>query len=261
MDTRVRATREPRHGPLTARHRRVILILTLVTAGLALAMSFRKAPVYSSHARVLVRFEISETALVAPMADRVSLEGERALALSPAVAVTAGDRLPPTSVPSDPQGLLVGLSIRAVPDTEILEFEYTHPVPVTAQKRAQAFAEAYLLSRQRDQQRIAAHEMDSVEAEVALLDRRLRLINSHIDATRDESRLAALEAQATTLLKWLLVKEIELTDESYLSPVGEVIEPADLPVVASGPNHLANGVVGLIVGLVAGVGYAGIRFR
>ena len=92
---------------------------------------------------------------------------------------------------------------------------------------------------------------------MALLEQRLRLINSRIDATRDESRLAVLETQATTVLKWLLEKEIELAHESYLPPVGEVVEPADLPVVASGPNHLANGLVGLIVGLVGGIGYAG----
>jgi uncharacterized protein involved in exopolysaccharide biosynthesis len=261
MYTRIRATTEPGIGTFTARHRRAILAFTLVTAGLALVVSLRKSAVYSSDARVLVRFQSSEAALVVPIADGASLQTERTLALSRSVALTAGDRLSASGAPSDPQGLLVGLLVRAIPGTEILEFEYTHPVPEIAQERAQAFAEAYLLFRQRDQQRAAGYGAERVAAEVALLEQHLNSINARIGATRDESRLAGLETQATTVLKWLVEKEIELADESYLPPVGEVLEPADLPVVASGPNHLANGLVGLIVGLVGGIVYTGVRFR
>jgi succinoglycan biosynthesis transport protein ExoP len=261
MNSRIRATTDLKSGPLTARHRRTILAFTLVTAGLALAMSLRESAVYSSQARVLVRFQSSETASIVPISDRMSLDTERTLAVSRAVAGMAADRLPADGVPSNPRGLLMGLSVRAVPDTEILEFEYTDPVPEIAQERARAFAEAYLASRKGDQQRAAGYAAESVAAEVTLLEQRLGLINSRIDATRDETRLAVLEAQATTVLKWLVAKESELAREANLPPVGQIIEPADFPAVASGPNHLMNGLVGLIVGLVGGIGYAGVRFR
>lgn len=257
MEGIIPGTPDPRSRTPIALHRWSILTITVAGAWLALALSFQKAPVYSSHARVLVGSQPSQTSSVA---DRVSLETERELAGSRAVAVIAADRLPADNI-DDPQELLVGLSIDVIADTEILEFSYTHSLPETAQERAQAFADAYLLARYRDRQRAAAAQAESVDEEVAYLDRRLGLINVRIHATRDDSRLAHLEAQATTVLNLVLEKELKLASLSDVAPVGEIVEPAYLPSAPSGPNHLVNGVVGMVLGLVAGVGYAGLRFR
>jgi capsular exopolysaccharide synthesis family protein len=241
-----------------AAHKWGVLAVVVVVTGLVVTLSYQQTPKYSSEARVLVR---SEESAISPEEQSLNIQTEREIALSTAVADIAAKQLPLQEVPNDPEALAQELSVELLEETEILEFSYTHTAPVVARERAQAFAQAYIDFRRQQLRRSAATSAESLEQEISILDRRLNLVGERIGETVNEATIQRLRAQETTLLNLLLQKELERAELADVPAAGSIIQPAELPRSPSSPNHLVDGVFGLLLGVGAGIGYAALRLR
>lgn len=137
-----RSARRVRRGPggggrpgfLTARLGWIIVV-TLVSIGAAVLVSWSQDPVYRSTASVLVQPRVFSTG-AAPQAPDMGTE--KSVASSGAVLQRASRML---GVPGDE--LSHGLSVSVPLNTNILRISYASKDPKQAQRRAQAVAEAY----------------------------------------------------------------------------------------------------------------------
>jgi succinoglycan biosynthesis transport protein ExoP len=234
----------------------VLSVAGLVVAA-TLVYSFGQTPIYGSRATIVVK-PIS----VSPgfVTGYVNTDTEQQLAQSGAVAKVAQDKLnEPVSIGE----LLSGLSTEAPLDTEIIHFNYAHPDPQEAQERAQAFADGYLEYRRTQAVNDLLASSDALEERIRALNQRLEELKDDIAATSDPTEKATLEAQSTSLVGQLGVLQQRLTD---LTPpdnlrVGQVVQPATLASSPSSPNHARDAVLGIVLGLLAGVGVALLRER
>lgn len=232
----------------------VALVTLLFLAGV-LFLSFRQTPMYQSQAKLVVRAAtVSVDTYVAPP----NLQTEKELADSEAVAALAAKELDASPSPGE---LLGGLTVEAPLGTEILVYSYVHPNPVEAQERAQAFAEGYLKYRRQQAIEDLLASSQSVEQKIRGLNQQLQDVEDELAAASDESDVTALEAQSTALVSQIAILQQRLTD---LTPpeslrVGQIVQPAGLPSSPVSPDHVRNGLLGLFVGLLLGIGSAFLR--
>src|SRR4029450_9301889 len=78
---------------------------------------------------------------------QLNMFNQRQLAQSEPVAAVAGKTLQPTAPPADP---LAHVQVDLPANPQILRVKYRDPVPLTAQRGADAFAKAYLAFREAD---------------------------------------------------------------------------------------------------------------
>ena len=117
-----------------------ILALTALTVVSALVFSFRQTPMYESTVRVQLKPQTASQYLQGvPVTSLISMDTERELTQSVAVASIVGDRLG-----RDPVALLKRLSVTIPTNTAILELVFQDPSPQVAAAGADAFANAYL---------------------------------------------------------------------------------------------------------------------
>jgi capsular exopolysaccharide synthesis family protein len=184
---------------------------------------------------------------------------EREIATSRAVATMAIARL----VDADRVGveqLREGLTVEVVGDGRVLDFAYQHTDPGVAQRRAQAFAEAYLSFRRRGlQEDMVAHTV-GLGSRIEVLERLFERLSTRIAATSDPVTLGFAEARITAVLREWLQAEIDLAALGRLPDVARITEAAS-PGAPSGPDHFVAGGAGLLMGLVLGLCYAGVRVR
>lgn len=228
-----------------------ILIVTLLVVASALAYSYRQPPLYRSEAKVLVK----------PFNTILNLETERELAGSEAVREVAAENLGEEleGQPLSP----ANLSVSVATETEVLVIGYTHSDPAEARRAAQAYAEGYLEYRRQEIVDDIEASGASIREQMDPLNEELRRLNQRIQKEKDPGVSSTLQTQANSLISRIAVLEQQLVQ---LSPpgrlqVGQVVEDANLPVSPSSPNHLANGILGLLLGLGLGVGVALLRER
>jgi succinoglycan biosynthesis transport protein ExoP len=235
-----------------------ILGITALVVASTLFFSSRQTPIFESEAKVLVKPVSVST--IQPTGIAPNLETERELASSVAVARLVVEAL---GLGEDPVSVLKTLEVTVSTNTEILLFRYGHPDEQEAQRRAQAFAESYLEFRRQQALDDLLAASASVQQRIQRLNRDLEQVNRDIAGTENETKRDTLQAQADGLRSQLAVLQVRLSD---LTPaenlrVGEVVEPANLPLSPASPNHLLNGALALFVGLALGVGVAFLRER
>lgn len=231
--------------------RRKWTIAAIVAAVLATAMlfSFRQTPIYESKASVLV--EDSQTAAGTPSAPNMATE--KLVAGSSAVAEMVVEKLKTDQTPSE---LLRNLSVNVPVETEILDFTYADQRPTVAQRRSQAFAEAYLQFRKQKLEQDTVASRRALEAQIQHLSGSLEELNRRAAAASSPGQQSLLQAQATSLNSQIFVLQQRLAELSLSedqSP-GRVVEDATVPERPSRPNYPLNAFLGIIIGLMLGVG-------
>lgn len=228
-----------------------IVVVTILVIASALAYSYRQPEMYSSEAKVLVK----------PFNTILNLETERELAESEAVRDVAAEHLDGVLDPDDLTP--TDLSVSVATETEVLVIGYTHAEPAAARDAAQAYAEGYVEYRRQEIVDDITASGESIRAQMDPLNERLLRLNRRIQREDDPALVSTLSTQANSLVSRIAVLEQQLVQ---LSPpgrlqVGQVVEDANLPLSPSSPNHVANGILGLLLGLGLGIGVAFLRER
>jgi succinoglycan biosynthesis transport protein ExoP len=235
-----------------------ILAITLLTLGVALLVSSWQTPIYEAQVRILVTpvtgFGSDSTPLQEP-----NLATEAELIDSVAVAEIVADEL---AIPGPPRELLGNLSVDQPTDTEILQVGYRHPDPLQAQRRASAFADAYLQFRRESVTETVLSSVENAQDQIALLTADFETINRQLRGlSEDDPNRGILETRANLLSTQIVQLQLELISLPDEVTVGRIIQPAALPPRPVSPNHAVNGAFGLVAGLALGIGLAFLRDR
>lgn len=235
-----------------------ILLVTFLVLGGALLFSSQQDPVYSSESRFLVK-QVSISGDQATVA--LNMETERQLAASTAVAERVIGKL---ELDKEPKALLNNLTVEVIPATEILSLTYHAADSEEAFQLANSFASQY--GRFRREQVLTELEAaaEKIQEEIDLVETDL------VEAETEEQKApegsvergtaAAQAASFQARLTLLLGEQQELQDPGDVQ-VGQVIQNAILPLEPVSPDHVRNGLLGLVVGLLLGIGLAFLRER
>jgi capsular exopolysaccharide synthesis family protein len=250
------------------RHRGLIAAVAGVALVLAGLYSFLRTPVYSSKAEVLIRPITSDRfGDGGRPGDLLSLETEREVVLSSAVADLAVAKL----VPPDEAGAVEGLAesllehvaVEIPPDSQVLEIVYSDTDRERAQRGAQAFAESYLDFKRKQALDASLVRSQSIQQQIADLENQVREENKKIAASAPGSA----EQRDAQLLRDVLTGQIAVLRNELVSVTtldidpGQVISAARLPRSPSSPRHVVNLGLGLFLGLISGVALAFVRDR
>lgn len=235
-----------------------IAAITLLMVGVALLVSSRQTPIYESDVRLLV-IPVTGVGTVGGPLEEPNLATEAELIDSVVVAEIVAEEL---DIPGPPRELLASLSVDQPTDTEILEVSYQHPEPLQAQRRASAFANAYIRFRTETVNEAVLESIDDIEGSIEVWGSRLSTVQRQINGLpEDDARLGGLESEASFIRTQILQLQLELVGLPDEVTTGQIIQPAPLPSLPVSPNHVTNGVFGLIAGLGLGVGLAFLRDR
>lgn len=240
----------------------MVVLLTLVAAAAAAVRSFQQTPVYEATASVLVR-PLSATAIETGLRpDQViNMADEKQIVQSEAVAAIARRKMRVTGSPSE---LLQHVSAEVPDNSQIVRVHFRYVVPSTAQRGANAFAEAFLAFRKEHVNRQVTNARSSLQREIGTLaakKARQDAITSPDSSATPEQRRNALELSDSYSKKLAdLDQQLATLEQLNLSP-GAVIEKAELPTSPSGPGHLLSIGISSLIGLFAGMLVAFVQNR
>jgi polysaccharide biosynthesis transport protein len=239
----------------------LILAIALLGAAAAAAYTLRRTPVYESSASVLVRAITTNAFDPGSRVDQqLNMFNQRQLAQSEPVAALAAKSLKTTATPAQ---LLEHVKVDVPANSQILRIRYTDTVPLTAQKGADAFAKAYLDSREADARAQASTSQKSLQTDIARFQKQASAAEKVIadpdadSATRQAAqvKLAAANGRLDQLLtQFSGYQSLDFTP-------GTVIAAAALPTTPASPNNRLDIGIGLLVGLFLGVMLAFVRDR
>jgi polysaccharide biosynthesis transport protein len=239
----------------------LIVAITLLGGAAAAAYTFRRTPVYESTASVLVRAITTNAFDPGQRVDQqLNMFNQRQLAMSEPVAAVAAKALQTTATPAQ---LLEHVKVDVPANSQILRIKYRDTVPLTAQKGADAFAEAYLASREAEARAQATTGQKGLQRDVARFQRQASAAekvigNPNADSSTRQAAQVKLN-QANNRLDQLLTQLSGFQSLDFTP--GTVIAAADLPATPASPNNRLDIGIGLLVGLFLGVVLAFVRDR
>jgi succinoglycan biosynthesis transport protein ExoP len=241
--------------------RKVSIVLSVVVAaGVAYGVASRQAPTYESSADLL--FGQASTGVVD--ARTVSIPTEARVATSPAVLEQAARKL-------DGAEATVGRLQRAVEaeqagDIAVLRITARHRSPTAAAEFAEAVSDAYLEKRLRRAEEAMAAESAVISSRLSELSAEIERLEREIAASEGAGRQQ--EAAASTQRMNLLSGE-QSVQQARLYQLGlaaartdgdvSVLVPASVPEEPVAPRPVRTGLIGGLVGLLAGLGLAMAR--
>jgi capsular polysaccharide biosynthesis protein len=239
------------NGSLLWRRRWTVLTATAIVAAAALFASSSRTPIYTSTAQVLVGMLPQAGVDVQPNMDN---EKRIAGSLSVAQQVAAEYRF---GVP--PDVMLDSLSVDVPVNTDILAITYAHPDPHVAEVRAQAFADTYVKFRTAAADEQLALRKQRTANAIAHLQQQLEDVEQRATSGQvNPQLLTVLNAEAASFVAQLGARQqdMQALRETPNSFQGRVIAAAQLSTSPARPNHLVDGAVGILVGLLLGLGLA-----
>jgi capsular exopolysaccharide synthesis family protein len=214
--------------------------------------------VYESQVRLLVVPLTGAGPDSIPLPD-LNLETEAELINSVAVAEIVAEDL---DFSGPPRNLLGNLGVDRPTDTEILVVNYRHADPLQAQRVASSFADAYIEFRTETVTQAVLSSAENIQDQLAELTSDFNAVIRQLQGLPDDDpNRALLEARATLLSAQIVPLQLELVSLPDEVTVGRIIQPAAFPSTPVSPNHVVNGVFGLVAGLGLGIGLAFLRDR
>ena len=239
------------------RQRWYIVLTTVITVGVALSYSFRQTAKYTTVAEVLVlpvNFSPTEPANQAAPANMVN---EVEVATSAAVTDLVVTRLEAADL------RMADVTVETPVTSGLLTIEAVSTDPASAQATANAFAMAYLEFRRDAVLEDLRAISEPIQALLDEINTSLIQTQQSLAEAQSESARSALQIRLGFLFSQRSLLEQKLNE--LILPenlrVGEVLQPAPLPVVPFSPDHTRTGSFALFVGLSLGVGIAFLRDR
>jgi capsular exopolysaccharide synthesis family protein len=231
--------------------------VTLLSVGLGLFVSSRQTPIFESDASILVT--PVETGNETIPAEVPYLATEAELMSSVTVARIASENI---GHEGPPGALLRDLDVVQPTDTEILEIHYRDPSAEIARVTAAGFAEAYLAFREDVASRAISERAQNLDAQIDELEKQIARVEAQrLRLPDDDPRQASLLSEAGLLGDQLVQTQVARFNLPDDITGGRIIQPASLPTAPVSPNHVVNGLLGLIGGLALGIGQALVRDR
>jgi capsular exopolysaccharide synthesis family protein len=161
-----------------------------------------------------------------------------------------------------PRQLLGSLSVDQPSETEILAVAYRSADPLEAERTATAFAEAYLEFREETVNQAILSSAENIQEQIDGLTDQFDAINRQLQGLSDTNpNRGFLESTATLLIAQIVPLQQQLSSLPDTVSVGTIIQPAAFPFAPVSPNHVVNGVFGLVAGLGLGTALAFLRER
>ena len=222
-----------------------LIIVTLLTVGVMVFLSIRQTPLYESDAKVLVpppAQAVNADGGIEFGKSEPEVEAEVATSEPVAEAVIAALGLDMT-----PQALLDRVQVVPLKNTtSILIFNGRSQNPQQARSIAHEFALRYIQYR-RDQ--YAA----GFRTESTSINQQLQSVTQRLRNASPEERIGLLDQRSG-----LIARRDQLANAIAQTKAtgGDILTDAATPGEPFQPNHVRNGLVGLIVGLLIGIGAA-----
>jgi capsular exopolysaccharide synthesis family protein len=240
--------------------RGIIILATVIVAGVALAVSLIQPPVYESEARVLVSEKDAGAALFGTVLPDLSSQPERALQTQVQlvkVRPVAEATIKKLSLEIKPDELLKRVNVAAVGQTNIIAITATAPTADQASQIANAMADEYAAASRERKRRTITAAAEEVEQRLEQARAEILEIGRRVQSSGKSDELSAELQIATGTFSTLAEKLEQLRiNEQLESGSGVVVQaavPQDRPVE---PRPVRNAGLGLIVGLVFGLGMA-----
>ncbi len=241
---------------LAAVRHHALLIAVCALGGLVLAglVTVARPATYVATASVLVNPAQGNPFAPQQEGDSlISLETEAQVVQSDAVTALALKQLP-DGVTSG--ALQDGLTVVIPPNTQVLQISARAPGALAAQRRAQAYATAYLDFRRQQALRTLNQQLASIEQQIARANDQLQAASAAAARAKTSDELAfqqELEQALNDELVELRASRVTQVQDSLTQP-GRVISPAQQPAQPAGMPRalllLAGVVAGLFLGLV-----------
>ncbi len=229
----------------------------VIVTAIALGMSARQTPVYTATARLLIK-------QVPDVNHFPEAEDEASTVRSDPVAAGVIEDL---GLGLSEETLLANLSVvTESPTSNVLVLSYNSTDPVEARDVANSFMDQYIEYRTQQLQGGTASQRRALQNQRDQIERELSQVN--IDLERASQRGDTVEVSDLELDKIRLEGQLQAVLEEIRSlrvfveiQVAEKQDIASVPTSPSAPNHLRNGLLGALAGVMLGVGLAFLRER
>jgi tyrosine-protein kinase len=236
---------------------RVVTFMTVLGVAAGLALAFNQSPQYTARSEVLVEpltVQLPSSGIIVQPGE---IETQIKVIESQPVAQQVIDELHLAVTPSE---LLRTVTVAAVDETRVLDIEVTRGDRNQAAAIANAFSAKYLEYRHQLAAERAEAAVKSYTSQVTDLQAQLQTATEDINTAPNEQAKQAAEARRQGLL-------IQLTQASTLLaanqspdlPGGEILVDANPPKKPSAPKPIRSGILGGVIGLLAGIGLAFAR--
>jgi succinoglycan biosynthesis transport protein ExoP len=229
------------YARLLLRRKWIVLAALVLVPAVATVLSVRQKPLYKASSQVLLKQGDLAATLSGIQDNSYYLDPTRvaetqiALASTRAVATAVLNR---AGVKDHTPGQLLGaLGVSAAPNADVLYFSVTDRDPALATRLANAYATQYTISRR---------ELDTASLNTALRD-----INARIDELNAAGQTAYAKSLVNKAEQLRTLREIETSN-------AVVIQRATGAGKVS-PRPKRDGLIGLALGLVFGIGLAFLR--
>jgi capsular exopolysaccharide synthesis family protein len=235
----------------------LIVLVTLLTIGMAAVYTFTLTPTYTALTEVLVQPPATSTQYRPDQL--VSLDTEASVVTSGPVAEIALRELGwPMTVPA----LLEQVHVKTTPENLVLDISFDDNDPARAAMGAQAFATAYL-EYQQERTRLS-NEALIAQAQEQLADAQQE--QSDIEAKLEDAKPGSnqareLEQDLTQVDDTIARLREQINTYPTISDPGTIILEATTPKSPSSPKHSLDLALGLFLGLFLGVIAAFVRDR
>jgi capsular exopolysaccharide synthesis family protein len=228
-----------------------VLLVTILVVGLALALVYRRTPVYTSVAEVEVGSLTLQSGSFYDLQASMDTEAQR---VTSAPIARAARQL---GAPLDGS---VDASIPA--NTTYLEISCTTTDPQTAKTCADAYAQAYVDARNARAQDMYDAAVEPKQAQLSAAEQQVIELTGQLRTTTDPAERASLLDEIAAARRDVDSYQLQVLAVPAPNPSAGVLSlPGEVPTVPANKGYVTTGILALIAGLALGTGLAFVRER